>query len=69
MGTAVNRLMEKEIKERLMKGDALNFTVQHQHYYDLSGTLELKTALANFFNRHLQPFNQIQTGEVSIVFI
>ena len=68
MGTAVNRLMEKEIQERLMQGDALSVTAENQHYIDSSGTLQLKTALANFFNRHLQPFNKIQTDEVSFIF-
>lgn len=55
MGTAVNSLMEEELATRLMQGDCLSFTSNHQHYFDFSGVRQLKEAVANFLTRHLHP--------------
>ncbi|KAK7084311.1 hypothetical protein SK128_002086 [Halocaridina rubra] len=59
MGTAVNALMEEELATRLMQGDCFNYTPHHQHYYDFTGVLPLKEAVANFLTRHQHPLKPI----------
>ena len=64
MGTAVNRLMESELEKRLRKEDALRYSSNCQHYYDFSGSHELRKSLAKFFHRHFDPIEDIHPDNV-----
>lgn len=65
MGTAINRLMETELAARITQGDALAYTPAHQHYYELSGTAQLRQALAGFFTRHFCSGRNVSPDNVS----
>ncbi|CAL4075496.1 unnamed protein product, partial [Meganyctiphanes norvegica] len=67
MGTAVNRLMEKELTERLNKDDILKYNSSFQHYYDFSGSEELRNAVAGFFTRHLCPENPVDSNNLVVM--
>lgn len=67
LGTAVNRLMEEELSERLRRGDALSYSPSYQHYYDFDGTRELKGALIGFLGRHFLPAKDIGEDEIVVL--
>lgn len=67
LGTAVNSLMEEEICGRLNQGDALLMKPHLLHYFNYSGTPELKEAVAGFLNRHFKPFKPITPAKVTSV--
>lgn len=68
MGTAVNRLMEEELRERLNAEDVWNFTPSdHQHYFPFEGTTGLREALSDFFSRHFSNGRKIPTEQVSLI--
>lgn len=67
MGTAINRLMETELAARITQGDALAYTPAHQHYYELSGTAQLRQALAGFFTRHFCPGRNVSPDNLVVM--
>ncbi|XP_076064842.1 1-aminocyclopropane-1-carboxylate synthase-like protein 1 [Oratosquilla oratoria] len=67
MGTAVNRVMEVELVERLTRTDALRFEQQYMHYFNPSGLLELRQAVADTLTRHLAPDNPVSPDNLVIM--
>ncbi|XP_076064836.1 1-aminocyclopropane-1-carboxylate synthase-like protein 1 [Oratosquilla oratoria] len=67
MGTAVNRVMEVELIERLTKPDALRFEQRYMHYFNNSGLLELRQAVADTLTRHLAPDNPVSPDNLAIM--
>ncbi|XP_076064845.1 putative inactive 1-aminocyclopropane-1-carboxylate synthase-like protein 2 isoform X2 [Oratosquilla oratoria] len=67
MGTAVNRVMEEELAERLTNSDALRFDQRYQHYFNPSGVLELRQAVADTLTRQLAPDNPVSPDNLVIM--
>jgi len=59
MGTAVSRLMEKELQEYIIKNNSLSYSSEYQHYFNFCGTDELRNGTADLLTRHLCPENPI----------
>merc|ERR1712126_395248 len=59
MGTAVSRLMEKELQDYIIKNNSFSYSSDYQHYFNFTGTDELRNGVADLLTRHLCPENPI----------